>query len=294
MLRTLTATIVLAGLLLGACAGAPGTSDPPATGSPDGRIAHPSGGALVLRVEQRGGFVAPAADFTRLPEFTLLGDGRVVQPGAVAAIFPGPLMPPLNVRRLSESGIQAVLREVASTRLFHASRQFDGARARVADAPDTLFELHADQADVTISVYALGIAVDDSGLPADETQARRQLANLEARLTALESWLPPSAWADAHSTTFIPSAVRLLVRDATAEGADPSGIGFNFAVWPTDTDPAAGKPAGEWRCLVAAGAEAEAWNAQLAHANSLTRWTRGERRFVVMPLPLLPDLPPTC
>lgn len=277
------ALIALLATMLAGCGGSGGGTE---------QIDHPQGDALVLRVEQRGGFVGPDTQLSRLPAFTLLGDGRVIQPGAVMAIFPGPLMPPLTVRRLTESGVQAVLREVAATALFTTDRRFDGANARVADAPDTIFELHADGVDVTISVYALGIAGDD--LPADEAQAYARLSMLNERLASLESWLPDAAWADAQSSTFTPDALRLLVRDATGEEPDVSGIGFNLVPWPTNADPNAGARFGEWRCSVVGGEEAKAWNGQLATANALTRWTSGERRYQALPVPILPDQPRDC
>jgi hypothetical protein len=283
--------LALATLLLAGCSGAEPTDRPDGSGA---GISHPAGDALILRVELRGGFVAPTADLTRLPSFTLLGDGRVIQPGAVPAIFPGPILPPLTVKRLNESGVQAVLREVAATGLFRASRELNAARDHVADAPDTVFELHADGAEVTLSVYAMGIAGGESGLPADEARAHALLANLDARLATLETWLPAGAWADARSAPFQPAALRLLVLDASDEGADPSGIGFNVVPWPTSADPGAGKPVGEWRCSVVEGAEAAAWNAQLGSANTLTRWTHGADRYQVLPLPLLPDQPRSC
>jgi hypothetical protein len=282
--------LALATLLLAGCAGVGPTDQPDDSGA---GISHPVGDALVLRVELRGGFVAPTADLTRLPSFTLLGDGRVIQPGAVMAIFPGPIVPPLTVRRLNQNGVQAVLREVAATGLFRVSRELNAARDHVADAPDTVFELHADGAEVSLSVYALGIGVDD-GVPADEARARALLGNLDARLATLETWLPGAAWADARSAPFQPAALRLLVRDASDEGVDPSGIGFNVVPWPTDADPGAGRAQGQWRCSVVEGPGAATWNAQHGSANTLTRWTRGADRYQVLPVPLLPDQQRTC
>lgn len=271
-------------LLLAACRGE--------TSPPSERIAHPTGDQLVLRIEHRGGLVAPDAQLTNLPSFSLLGDGRVIHTGAVIDIFPGPLMPPLFVRQLSEEGIQAVLREVAATHLFSASRRFDGAALHVADAPDTVFELHADGVEVTISVYALGMAAQD--LPGDQAAAHAALAALEQRMSMLESWLPANAWAQSGEQPFVADAVRLLVRDATDDVPDPSGIGFTLVPWPGTADPREGKPVREWRCSVVSGDEAAAWNGQLAKANGLTRWTHGDQRYQVLPVPLLPDQPREC
>src|SRR5207244_9333185 len=83
--------------------------------SPSGAIAHPAGDALILRIATEGGFLPPGATFSQVPGLSVYGDGRIIEPGAVAAVFPGPVLPPLLVRRLSEAGIQAILREVTAT-----------------------------------------------------------------------------------------------------------------------------------------------------------------------------------
>lgn len=263
-----------------------------ACGSADAgdRIEHPTDATPVLQVEVRGGFVGPNVVFSQVPSFTMLGDGRVIQAGAVDAIFPGPVLPPLLERRLTVDGMQLVLREVAATRLFAASRELRN--AAVADASDTVFTLHAGGREVVVTVFALGI---DAGMPADEARAHRLLMNLEMRLESLDQWLPASAWADAGWHPHRADAYRLLVLDADAGEQDPSGIGFNVVAWPGAQDPTAGAPAfGGGRCQIAAGAEADAWTTALGSANQLTRWTSAGRRYVVQPRQLLPGEQPEC
>src|SRR4029077_727826 len=178
-------------------------------GTPSDPITHPAGDALVLRIATGGGFLAPGAAFSQLPSLSIYGDGRVIAPGAVPAIYPGPALPPLLVTRLNEAGVQAVLSEVLSTGLFAESRNFDGASAVIADAGTTVFTLHADGRDVTVSVYALG-ALDPSqpraGISDDELAAHRALGQLSSRLATLESWLPASSWSDRQSQPFRPDA----------------------------------------------------------------------------------------
>ncbi len=253
-------------------------------------IEHPTDATPVLQVEVRGGFVGPNVRFSQVPSFTLLGDGRVIQAGAVDAIFPGPLLSPLLERRLTLDGMQLVLREVAATGLFAASREFRN--AAVADAPDTVFTLHAGGRDVVVTVYALGI---DAGLRADEAQTHLLLVNLEARLESLDQWLPASAWADAGWHPYRADVYRLLVLDADAAEQDPSGIGFNVFGWPGTQDPTAGVPGlGGGRCQIAAGHEADAWTTALGSANQLTRWTSAGQLYVVQPRPFLPGERAEC
>ena len=92
-------------LLASACSGA-GTGSstsatPGASGSSgaSGSTSAPSyrvdAGAdrLTLRIAADGGFVAPGYILTRLPQFALYGDGRVIVGGPVIEIYPSPLLP---------------------------------------------------------------------------------------------------------------------------------------------------------------------------------------------------------
>lgn len=278
-------------LLLSACSQGSG-------GSP-GPIAHPAGGDTVFRIEYAGGMIR---DFflTGLPPFTMTGDGRVIVQGAQIDIFPGPALPAVNVRKLTEDGIQAVLAEVARTGLFGSSVEYRGAQNFVADAGDTVFILHADGKDVTVTIYGLGTldpAGNYPGIPQAELAAHRTLSRLYDELTNLDAQLPAGAWADASWQPYVPEAMRLLVRNADADPPDDSGIGNQLLDWPGDSDPATfGDPAsdGTARCGVVSGQEAKDWYTALTGANQLTLFTKGDHRYQVTVRPLLPDEPLEC
>jgi hypothetical protein len=288
--RTLLAAMALA-ITLTACAG-PGASAGP--------IDHPSGNNLVLRIEYSGGFAGPAFIFTSFPSFTLTGDGRVIVPGAQIEIFPGPALPAANVRRLSEAGIQAVLREVDRTGLFGASVAFRGAQNCVADASDTIFTLHVDGHAVAVTVYGLGTLDPTAGCPgvsSAEASAHRTLQGLSERLTNLEAWLPANAWAETTWRPYQPQALRLVVRNADADPPDGSGIGSALVDWPDNSDPATFGDAGsfaEQRCGVVSGQTAQDWYAALSTANQLTRFVKDGHRYEVSVRLLLPDEPLVC
>ncbi len=274
---TRAAMMTLLAISLSACSGLGGAGGAP--------ITHPAGDGLVLRVEQRGGLVPQPLRLTALPSWTLVGDGRVITPGPVIAIYPGPLLPNLGVVRLSEKGVQQVLRQVAATNLFDRDRRLDGG-ANVADAPETVVTLHADGREVTVTAYALGIN--------PETGDRRALAALLERLTTLEQWMPADGWTAKQSSAYSPAAYRLLVRTADTDKGD-GGIAVNLAPWPTASDPLTGSElVPGWRCSLATGADARRWSAALRAANSLTRFEAAGHRYQVAPRPLLPDEPATC
>ncbi len=279
-------------ILLAACSAGPGGSTGP--------IDHPSGDALILRIEYSGGFIAPAFRFTSFPSFTLSGDGRVIVPGAQDAIFPGPALPTANVRRLTDAGIQAVLDEVARTALFGTSIEYRGAQNCVADASDTIFTLHAGGREVKVLVYGLG-TLDPGGqcpgISAAEKAAHRTLQNLSERLTNLEAWLPATAWADPTWRPYQPIALRLLVRNADADQPDPSGIANQLLDWPDQSNPASfGDPIGlgDQRCGVVSGQPAQDWYAALLRANQLSRFVKDGHRYEVTVRLQLPDEPLAC
>ncbi|MDQ2940803.1 MAG: hypothetical protein M3R05_01285 [Chloroflexota bacterium] len=300
MKRTAT-TLIATGLLLAGCSGGPGDS-PGASPAPGSDITHPTGNALVLSVAFKGGFVAPDFRLGALPSFVLTGDGRVLVPGAQIEIFPGPALPSIQERRLTEAGIQAILRAVAQTGLFKADLDLRGANAMVADASDTVFTLHADAREVTVSVYALGmldVTNPPPGLSRNELLAHRALTTLDQQLQSLEQWLPADAWADTGWKPYQPEALRLHVRNADAEPPDAGGGLPPQAprAWPIAGDPVSfGKPmsSGNLRCGVVAGAVGATWLAELRQSNQLTRWTAGGHRYSIIPRPLLPHEERSC
>jgi len=274
-----------------------------ASPAPETPISHPAGDALVLRLATAGGFVPADYLFASIPGFTLTGDGRVIMVGAQDLIYPGPALPALNVRRLTDEGIQLVLREAVGSGQLDDDADWLGANRFVADAPDSVFTLHADGREVSVRVYALGILdperpSDWPQVSADELAAHRSLRALSDRLMTLDAWLPSDAWADPAWQPYEAAAIRLLVRDADGEAPNPDGPPFQELPWPVTGDPATfGDPAAwaeDARCGVVAGADSGAWYAALADANQLTRWTSGGHRYALTIRPLLPDEAQTC
>ena len=290
-------------LLVSACSAGsgPGGSAPPA-GDTGLAIEHPTGSDLVVRMESGGGFVPREFVLGSLPAFTLLGDGRVITQGAQTMIFPGPALPSIQERRLSEAGIQQVLDFIRDTGLFGADAEYMGAANVVADAPTTTFTVQAGGRTVTVSVYALGMFLEGEGapgLPAGEEVAHRRLQQLSDRLTMLERWLPDEAWVAPEHTDYQPEAVRLYVRNADADPADPSGLEPDVRDWPLaeplaefGDEPSENSP--DLRCGTIEGPDLEPALAELRSASQITRWRSGESVYVIIARPLLPDEPSEC
>jgi hypothetical protein len=197
-LRALLAAPLTAPLLLAACgddstSGSPastsgGTTLPPAgTGSttpgtvPAGAIEHAIGADdAVLRIGYEGGFVPVEIAFQHLPTLLVTGDGRAVQQGPQIEIHPGPLLPNVQQRTITETGVQELLSLAEEHGLFE-QRSYEGPE-NIADAPFTVVRINADGTTFEHRAYALGL--DPS---ADETGDRARLADFVTAATDLRS-----------------------------------------------------------------------------------------------------------
>jgi hypothetical protein len=271
-----------------------GSEDP---GGGDG-IAHPGGDGLVFSMGYEGGFVPVEMAVAQVPVFVLLGDGRVVTQGAMTLEFPGPLLPPLQARQLTEDGVQQVLDGVIGTGLFDTDLDLRGASNMVADASDTVFTLHAGDREVTVKVYGLGTLLPDmptQGIDPAEVQAHQTLQRLSEQLLAIDQALPAEAFTDTGWQPYEADAYRLYIRDATGE---PQGeLQGQVREWPTNDDPATiGEEVavfgGPTRCVVVDGAD---WTEELQAANQNTRWTTdGEALYAIVARPLFPYEDHSC
>lgn len=271
--------------------------------SPSGyaTVPHPAGSEVVVRIAWTGGFVPYEYLFTSLPRFTLLGDGRVFVDGPQIAIYPGPALPNVQVRRLTEEGIQSILFRIAETGLFDESHSWTAATQFIADANSTVFTVRADNREVVVDVYALGLLTDPnmapSGIPTDELEAHDRLTALESDLLNLDAWIPADDWADATWQAYAPDALRLVVANIDAQPPNPEGLDSEPIPWPGTTAPdqlGTASTIQDFRCGVVSGEEGAAWYTALSAANQLTRWSHDSHLYSVTPRPLLPDEPRDC
>lgn len=264
-------------------------------------VPHPAGSEVVVRMAWTGGFVPYEFIFTSVPRFTLLGDGRVLVEGPQIDIYPGPALPNVQVRRLTEEGIQSILFRISETGLFDESHSYNAATQFIADANSTVFTVRADNREVVVDVYALGLLTDPnmapSVIPTDELEAHDRLTALESDLLNLDAWIPADDWADAAWQSYQPEALRLLVANIDAQPPDPDGLDSEPVAWPGLTDPdqfGTASTIQDFRCGVVSGDESATWFAALGQANQLTRWSHDGHLYRVTPRPLLPDEPLDC
>ena len=158
---------------------APADTTAPPTTAVAGGIDHPTGAdEVVVRIAYEGGFVPVEVAFLNLPTLLVTGDGQAIVQGPIAEIYPGPLLPNMQARPVTEAGIQDLL-VLAEDHGLLADVEYTNP-TNIADAPDTVVEIAANGETFVHRAYALGIS--------DETDpARAALADFVAQATG--DWL---------------------------------------------------------------------------------------------------------
>lgn len=265
------------------------TTPPPAspTTTPDA-IVHPMGrDDIVLIIEVTGGFVPPHMVVTELPLFVLTGDGRVITQGPMIEIYPQPALPNLRVTRLTEEGVQAILRAAKEAGLLDGDAHYP--YDLIADAPTTYFTTNAGGRVSVVSAYALAEASLDDPMATPEAKAARQkLLDFIAKVNDLAAWIPANDIIAADEAYEI-TRMQIVAQVADVAFGDDT-IEPQVKDWPLETTPdMIGEPffMQQSRCAVLEGAELETLLAALADANQLTRWTSGDDEYVLYIRPLI-------
>jgi hypothetical protein len=294
--RKILVTLMLALSLLAAACGGIGDDDGgPGSGGGDGgddpTIDHPTGAdELILRLEQGGGFVPVEYNLRNFPGVSIYGDGRMIVQGPVIEIYPGPALPNLQVTRLTEDAIQAILAEAEAAGLLGPDASYD--YPCVTDLPTTTFSVNADGATHTTSAYALGFA--DGGMSTGQCEgvdvaAREELLDFSTKLGHVRGWLPAGSFSDEEP--FAPSALRVYV--TKYRGAGEPELEQPEVVWPLDTAlDRFGEPdvnLQDYRCGVVEGQDLDALLPEAQAANERTPWVSGGATYGLVFRPLLPD-----
>ncbi|HEU0242718.1 MAG TPA: hypothetical protein VFQ75_02360 [Candidatus Limnocylindrales bacterium] len=210
--RPLAAGLALAALLA-ACTGggsgapaavAPGAPSaaapsPAATGAPShadaDTIDHPTGATdIVLRVGEEGGFMMMEAVMSRVPAFTLYGDGRVIVAQVPAAKGEAGLngVPQQELResRLTEAQVQDLLHFAIFDGMLGVSKE--EFPVLVMDIPTTVFQLHAGGIDKTVKVAGIGMD-PPPGPDAATLKALAQLAERLGSITGDAAYVAPAS-----------------------------------------------------------------------------------------------------
>ena len=143
---------------------------------PAGSIPHLTGAAdVVLRVSDGGGMPLQGWDLTRLPQFTLFGDGRIiVVSGAPSrSTVPGAPLAELRTMVVSEEVVQAILAAGKEAKLFQNG--VDYGEAGPTDQDTTTITINADGTTYTSAIYALGLDRSEGLYVSAEQQKARDV-----------------------------------------------------------------------------------------------------------------------
>ena len=260
----------------------PDTTSPDTTGPDTGTsdIQHPTGADdVVLRIGYEGGFVPIEYTFMDLPILLVTGDGRVIQQGPQIAIYPGPLLPNVQQRTISEAGIQALLRLAEDHDLFR-DVTYEG-NDMIADASDVVVTIAVNGETYEHRAYALGMSGDDGK---ETDAARAQLAAFVAAATDIVN----AAGADTLGPEEPFEATSYLIRAAVA---DESTVDLDLA--PTIVDWPADAPVRLADAAECATVPVESFADVFASATQLTWFTDAGITYQLTVKPQLPGVP-TC
>jgi hypothetical protein len=284
-------------------AGSPGPSGStgPTPSGPSSTGPLPSdeiGAGLLVSVTEVGGFVGPDATLGRLADIAIYRDGRVFQPGAVDAIYPGPLLPPLLQTNVSPAGVQAVLDLARQDGL--ADKDQAWLTVVGADMPDTIITVVVDGKAITGRFASLGASGSNLTDPA-EIAARAKATDFLSHLTG-----SPSVFAQyqvGQSQPYVPTAVQIVARlgDPSAT-VQPSMLQRQPLVWPLAAPltafgqaiPPMATPLDVARCGTVSGADLALLWPLLQQATQITGFSSGGTTWQLTPTPLLPGQTDMC
>jgi len=230
----------------------------------------PSGGAApyALRATPHQA-IPPESQFTWLPYALITADGVVVTQGAVPAIFPGPLVPPLFGAPITEAGFNQVVERARTLGLLDGDGDFSPPDP-VVGGLSGLIELRVDGSmreitgDPNTGIQCITTPCDPApGSPEAFGTFWRELGDLR-------SLVGEELGADAP---YRPEGYALLIG---VTPPDDGGLDPKVLPWPLETPLAeTGVPIGDAdqpRCATVEGDDATTLAASLAGANQLSLW----------------------
>jgi hypothetical protein len=288
---TFLAAIVVA--CSGAASGSPAPTAPPSVVPPASAAPSASSppaasaASLLLKVTSEGGFINPAATLAALPMVAVYADGRILTPGPVDAIYPGPLLTPVVVRDVGPSGAAAILAAIKQVGLDRPASAGPGVPG---DSGTNVFTAVVDGATTTSRFAGAQPGHPGGPVASGGDEGAAALALLDRLLDPGETWGAPAA----TDTRYVPAGYRVYVAPGAPQ-ADPQASQAPVA-WPLSTPLAEfGTPATPDRGIaglrqgVVLGADAATLAPVLERASMLTAFTSGGSSYTLFVRPLLPD-----
>jgi hypothetical protein len=238
-------------------------------------------------VTSEGGFIGPTATLATLPAVVVYTDGRIFTPAPQDAIYPGALLPALQVRDVGPAGAAAI---AAAIRDVHLDSPAPSNNPVGADIGTTVITAVLDGVTTTARFPGLG---GEPGRP-NAGGGSQVAAKAKALLDRLDD--PSDDWGGTAGpqTLYTPAGYRIFV----APGGPPPDAQASQSplTWPLATPLAEfGTPAVPdrgitgLRSAVVLGDEAKTIGPFLARANTLTPIVSAGKPYTMFVRPLLPD-----
>lgn len=258
----------LSAVLVAACGSgsAPGPTAPASPAEPTPVLPSPSpqaGADFWLRMSTFQA-IPPVNLFAMGPAAVIDGAGMYIVPGAVPAIYPGPLVTPLFARQVSDAGLETIIGWADELGLLTGSTDFTDGGGIPGGVTGTI-ELTVDGRLVTLA------GIPDMVVPDPAPGSPQAFAELWRRVAALSETLPGELGPEAP---YAPSGYAILVGPPPVPEA---GVPANIADWPLDLPVATfGGPVqgGSYRCGLVEGEDAVTLGPALGAANQLTQWVQ--------------------
>lgn len=274
MRRLTTAALVL--VLAGGCAGAASPSPSPATGF-----------ALRAWISQA---LPPVGAFRTAGPDLAIHQGRLIIHGPQMAIYPGPLLPNLQQRPLSQAGIDALVAGARAAGLLDGPTDLTGGLKPGAQTGHLLFVIDGAEREVigdpTRQIVCVTAPCDGApGTP-------EAFGQFWVKVNDIGSWLEAELGPEGP---YIADRFAVLLIEPVVDGSLPPST----ALWPLDIPMSqfgvawAGSPPA--RCGVIEGDALKAALAAFGAANELTQWSDGKDTvYGVVVRPLFPGEPDPC
>jgi hypothetical protein len=271
-------TLLLVGLLVAGCSAGPSATPTPSA-APSPTAAPPDSNVAVVRIDQTGGMLPSWITLEQYPAVAVYADGRVITPGPMVELYPGPALPNLIVTRVTQAGLAQILDLAAGAGLRGADRMLG---EPLLDSGTTNFTVVTAQGRHVSQVWQLSD-------PGAESEALRQFQDA---LLGLRTWL--AAEVVGEDEPFEWDRLRFISSPADP-GQAPDPQLATIVDWPLEQlEPLAGMgiavdEQGGYRCALVEGQDLDTLRPALATANELTFWRSGDRTYALRLHPLLPD-----
>lgn len=256
-----------------------GGTDEPVPDTPGAPTVPAEQDAPLLQIDVSGGFVMMGYDFATVPALTVYADGRAIAHGPQILIYPGPALPNLLERQLSQADLETLVGAAFEAGLL--GEVPDYGQPPIADAPSTFVTITIDGQTYRHVANALdaaggGLSAAELGLTDDQLAARNTLAEFVADAQELVG-----ADGEPYEITAFGIVAWSIVYDAeTTVEPDPAP---EVLRWPLDLPLADAAD-----CTLVEGADAATLLDTLTRANQITQFEQGGAIYEVHVRPLLP------